>query len=127
MTASVDLERVDWLAVEFVCNGTPMWLGNDSATLKAAILSIGYMVTCPQIAERCGTNTRRISRVLYDAGATRCPWCKRYVMCDDVVLPPHVQNSSGYAQKCRMSGYRADDDERIAEIRSDSRQLGLLT
>ena len=116
MSIECYVDRVDWLAVEFVCNGTPMRLGDDAVTLRTAILQLGWMLTCAEIANRCGTSTRRVSRMLEREGATICPFCGRYVMCDDGVLPRHIIQTMVV---CRMSGHPADDLERARMIRRD--------
>ncbi|APD19277.1 hypothetical protein PQB71_gp47 [Mycobacterium phage Taptic] len=103
----IDVAAVDWLAVEFVCNGTPMDLSRDKVTLAAAIVKIGSLLPVPVIAERLGTTERQIGRVLEKHGAKKCPACIRWVMCDDGVLPPHVNSRSGY--RCKQTGLRYDD------------------
>ena len=120
MTVSVgEPDEVDWLAVEFVCGGTPMRLGDHAATLQAAVLSIGYQLTVEQIAERLGTTTRRVLRILERNGSKRCPNCKRgLVLRPGDVIPPHVIHH-GPRHECRMSGYHYYDTARLAEIRGD--------
>ncbi|AVO21750.1 hypothetical protein SEA_GODPHATHER_48 [Mycobacterium phage GodPhather] len=103
----MNVAEVDWLAVEFVCNGTPMDLSHDKVTLAAAIVKIGSGLPVPVIAERLGTTERQIGRVLEKHGAKKCPACIRWVMCDDGVLPPHVNSRSGY--RCKQTGLRYDD------------------
>lgn len=123
MTVDVETDGVDWLAVEFVCNGTPMSLGDDPATLRAAVLAVGYRSTPWQIAERLGTNTRRVMRILEKAGGVCCLLCSRRVICDDGVLPWHVK---GDGNPCRMAGFRADDVERCRLIRATEKKVAGL-
>lgn len=121
MTASVDgTDRVDWLAVEIVCTGTRMRLAGDPATLAAAIRAIGHDLTMEQIAERLGTTTRQVQRVLEESGAIHCPSCRRSVLLQDEIVPRHV-NANGF--RCRMSGYPVTDSERVRQIRADRRQI----
>lgn len=120
-TAVDDAGHVDWLAVEFVCTGTAMRLSSDPVTLRAAILTIGYHLTADQIAERMGTNTRRVLRVLLEYGGKPCPSCRRVVLLVGDGIVPHHVNSSGWW--CRMGGYPADDRHRLAQIKADQRAL----
>lgn len=123
---NIDVDEVDWLAVEFVCSGTPMRLGDNAATLSAAVLAIGYDLTVEQTAERLGTTTRRVLRILDRHGAKVCPNCKRrLVLRPGDVVPPHLIHH-GPRHECRMSGYHFDDSARLAEIRSDSQTIGKL-
>ncbi len=119
-----DMRDVDWLAVEFVCGGTPMRLGDDRATLAAAVLAIGYHLTVDQIAERLGTNTRRVSRILDRHGAESCPLCGRNLLLHhDGTVPSHVHQSGHH---CRMTGHLVTDTARRDQIRADSRSVARL-
>lgn len=125
MSVSVDdPNMVDWLAVEFVCGGTRMQLGEDSDTLSAAIQTIGYRLTVAQIAERCGTTERQVLRLLKRAGAENCPFCHRNLLIGaDRILPYH---SLSTGRTCRMSGYLITDLNRCAEVREDCRVVSRI-
>ena len=111
---------VDWLAVEFVCGGTPMRIGKDQETLTAAVLAIGYRLGVDVIAERCGTSARQVSRILEANGAGSCPCCKRRLMLQDGMVPGHVNN---LGVDCRMAGHHVSDAAWLAAIRSDRRVM----
>jgi hypothetical protein len=123
MTVLHEQQAVDWLAVEFVCNGTPMRLGDDRATLEAAVLTIGFQLTVKQIAERCGTHTCRVSRILNDHGAVQCLICRRNLLCTNGITPEHV-GSNGL--RCGMSGYQIGDAARAGLIRAANRKMARL-
>lgn len=113
----VDTDRVDWLAVEFVCNGTRMRLGKDKATLRAAVLRMPYSITMEETADRLGVITRRCQRILEDAGAEKCPSCRRLMLIPaDRIVPLHL---NGTGLRCRMGGFHMDDAARAAAIRRD--------
>lgn len=122
MTATMDdLDRVDWLAVEFVCGGTRMRLGDDKATATAAILSIGYHLTVDQIAERIDITARQVLRILIKYGAANCPFCtRRLLIPHDGVVPSHVRDPDRW---CPMSGYPVTDTARAEQIRSDRQAI----
>lgn len=119
MTAAIAPD-IDWLVVEFVCNGTPMNLRDDRATLEAVILQIGHRLTVQQIAERCGTHPKRVSTVLREHGAQLCPICARYLLCPDGITPRHSLSNE---LRCEMSGYPIRDIVRAGLIRSTNRKL----
>lgn len=119
-----DDHPVDRLAVTFVCNGTPMHLGDDPVTLEAAVLAIGFMVSVKEIAERCGTKPTRVSRILHRHGAVHCPICTRGLICPGGVTPEHVA-SNGW--RCEMSGYQISDVVRANLIRATNRKLARFT
>lgn len=122
MTAAMDY-TVDHLAVAFVCNGTRMRLAADKATLEAVVLRIGHMLTVKQIAERCGTHGKNVSRILRAHGAITCPICVRYLLCPDGMTPEHV-GANGL--RCDMSGFPIRDTARANLIRATNRKLGRL-
>lgn len=119
MTAAVyDPTRVDLLAVEFVCNGTPMRLEGD--TLVAAVLAIGHMISSREVARRCGTSTKQVAQILKDNGGLTCPYCKRGILHDDGVLREHITTTG---HRCDMSGHRHDDTERLAIVRKTQKAV----
>jgi len=120
VTAVVEPGSADWLAVEFVCNGTPMRLAGDPATLEAAILEIGHMLPVQQIAERCGTHTKMVSVVLRKHHGLPCPICTRILLCPNGVTPTHVESNGWH---CDMSGWPINDMEQVTRIRSAKRKL----
>lgn len=125
MTAVVeyDIDDVDWLAVEFVCTGTPMRLSGDVPTMAAVLTRIGYDLPVDQLAARMGTTPRQVARILTKLGATHCPLCKRrLILPEDGIVPRHV-NCNG--RHCRMSGYHVSNEARIAEVRRE--RLTLLS
>lgn len=124
MTALREQPTVDWLSVEFVCNGTAMHLASDPVTLEAAILRIGHMLTVKQIAERCGTHPKRVSDTLRKHGAATCPICRRCLLCTDGIAPRHV-TSNGL--ECDMSGWAVRDIRRANMIRRMNRKLARIT
>ena len=123
MTVLHEQQAVDWLSVEFVCNGTPMHLASDPVTLEAAILRIGHMLTVKQIAERCGTHPKRVSDTLRKRGAETCPICRRCLLCTDGIAPRHV-TSNGL--QCEMSGWPVRDLVRANRIRTTNRKLARI-
>ena len=124
MTVLDEQRMVDWLSVEFACNGTRMHLASDPVTLEAAILRIGHMLTVKQIAERCGTHPKRVSDTLRRHGAEMCPICRRFLLCTNWVAPRHV-TSNGW--ECYMSGWDIRDSMRVRLIRATSKKLARTT
>lgn len=124
MTVLDEQRMVDWLSVEFACNGTRMHLASDPVTLEAAILRIGHMLTVKQIAERCGTHPKRVSDTLRRHGAEMCPICRRFLLCTNWVAPRHV-TSNGW--ECDMSGWDVRDSMRVRLIRATSKKLARTT
>lgn len=117
-----DPDWVDWTAVEFVRNGTAMNLTTSRPTLRAAILSLGHMLTVKEIARRCGCFDEYVARVIKaDDTAKRCLRCGRYLIPVDGLAPPHVMNTGPY---CEMSGYAMDDHDRLALLRHQAKVLG---
>lgn len=123
MTAVCQESVVDWLAVEFVCNGSKMRLSTDQATLEAAILTIGHMVPAKEIAARCGTHPKTVSIVLRIHGAKQCLLCTRYLLCPEGIAPRHVASTG---LECEMGGFRINDVERAELIRATNRKLARL-
>lgn len=119
MTAALAPD-IDWLAVEFVCNGTPMNLHDDPPTLEAAILQIGHGLTVQQISERCGTHRKRVSTVLREHGARKCLICARYLLSENGITPRHCLPNR---VTCEMSGFPIGDTVRAGLIRSTNRKL----
>lgn len=119
MTAALqDVDEVDWLAVEFVCNGTPMRLEGD--TLVAAVLAIGQRMTVADIAHRCGAHKKLVAQIVKDNGGIGCPLCQRTILHDDGVLRPHISSTG---MNCGMSGYHHANVEQLARIRRSNQNL----
>lgn len=112
-------DDADELAVEFIVNGTRMKVAKDKATLRAAVLRIGAMRPVVEVAYLCGTYADRVTRLLRETGV-RCPSCKRWVPPGGDVLPEHV-NTNGLV--CPMSGFAADDTDRLELVRRMHRVL----
>lgn len=122
MTVTYDIDQVDWLAVKFVCEGTPMRLSGDVPTMAAVLARIGYDLPVDQLAERMGTTVRQIGRILTTKlGAKHCPLCRRCLILDGDVAPRHVNSNN---RVCRMSGYSVHDQQRIAAILHDRAVIG---
>lgn len=122
MTAVHDIDAVDWLAVDVIRTGTPMRLGDDVPTMTAALATVGYDVTPDQLAERMGTTTRQIARILTKRlGAKHCPSCRRcLIIPEDGIVPRHVNCNGRY---CRMAGHHISDTGRVNTIRRERRVL----
>lgn len=74
--ANPDMSQVDELAVDFVCNGTPMDLNRDSTVV--AVRRMCGVVPNGEIARRCRTYKEEVSRILKASGAVNCR-CRQYV------------------------------------------------
>lgn len=121
-----DPDFVDWRSIEFVRNGTPMNLSLHAPTLRAAVLTIGYMLTVREIAALCGTFDERIARIVKrEPTAQRCPYCYRYLIpLAHGVAPKHVKAKH---VTCGMSGYWIGDLERRDRLRAESKALGRMS
>jgi len=71
-------DDVDWLAIEFVCNGTPMRLSRRERVIAGKRLA--GTVPAAVIADRVGTTQRTVTRIFNGAGAVRCSTCQQLVL-----------------------------------------------
>lgn len=86
-----DMSMVDALAVEFVCNGTPMRLNTDERVVAVQRMLGGRPVS--EIARLIGCNCEEVSRIARALdGTMRCPFCNQRVFHDTGFLRRHVDH-----------------------------------
>lgn len=84
-----DLGNVDELAVQFVCNGTPMRLNKDERIVAVQRMLGRRAVN--EIARLIFTYQEEVSRIAKATpGTLNCPFCHQRVYADDGVLSRHV-------------------------------------
>lgn len=105
----VEMAAVDRLAIEFVCNGTPMPLNRLERAY--AIQAMVGRVGSAEMARRLGTYDNEVTRTLKAIGAVMCPGCQRLQLQDAGILRPHIDQWG--AARCAMSGQRHDDRNAI--------------
>lgn len=96
-----DMSRVDLLAVEFSCNGTPMRLNPDERIVAVRAMLGQRLAT--DIARLIGTYDEEVARIARATpGAMVCPAGRHYAYHDNGVLRRHVDAQG--LRWCAQSG-----------------------
>lgn len=113
--------NIDWLAVEFACNGTRMRLNPDERV--AVVARIGSRVPAADLAARIGCGDKEVGLIMAALDNTaRCPVCRHHAFHDEAgVLQPHL--GVQLIWPCPFTGYRYDSAADHDEYRRVQRAL----